>query len=245
MSNSFFIYIDSEDRTSGVSNSFSVQLSDFNLKQGASVHVSLHECSFLNCEYPINSNNNTITFYEASSTATLYTATIAEGNYSSTTFPTALKSALESASGNAYTYTVSIASATDKLTISTTLPAVFQLVSVPSWTGLSSGTSFAATTTGTYPLNLSGIEYVDLLCPTLINDNINIGVNTNSILKRIPITVPYGSLSFYQSQGEDESVAVDPLRLNNLRFELRRPTGELYDLNGQRLSVVLKCTSVY
>jgi len=222
-----------------------VELSDFNLKQGASVHVSLHECSFLNTQYPINSNNNTITFYEASDTGTLYTATLPVGSYSNTTFPAILKSALESASGNAYTYTVTIDSATDKVTVTLTLPDVVQFVSVPSWLGIETGTSFSAVTTGTYPINLSGVDYVDILFPNLINDNINVGVNTNSIVKRMPIAVPYGSLAYYQSASDDESVSINPQYLNNLRCEIRNPDGTLYDMQQNRLSLVLKCTSHY
>lgn len=244
-SNSFFIYIDSEDRTYGNPNNFSVELSDFNLKQGASVHVSLHECSFLNSQYPINSNNNIITFYEASDTGTLLTATLNEGSYSESTFPAELKRALEAGSGNTYTYTVAISPTTNKITVTLTLPDVIQFVSVPSWLGIETGTSFASVTTATYPVNLSGIDYVDVLMPSLINDNINVGVNTNSIIKRIPVAVPYGSLAYYQASTDDETVSVNPQYLNNLRVQIRNPDGTLYDLNGQRLSLVLKCTSHY
>jgi hypothetical protein len=62
--------------------------------------------------YPIRLGRNQVLFYENNDTKTIFTATIAEGNYDETIFATALNKAIEEVGAN--TYTVLISSSTKK-----------------------------------------------------------------------------------------------------------------------------------
>lgn len=70
--------------------------------------------------FVINSTNNKINFKETGGGAEL-TATVASGTYSVSTLAAAIKSAMESASVNTRTYTVTQSASTGKWTISTTV----------------------------------------------------------------------------------------------------------------------------
>jgi len=245
MSN-FFINIDSRNRSYGSNALFTVTLNDFDLSPGTHVAVSLSEFSMYNLQYPVNSTNNSIIFKEANDDVTEYTATLDEGNYTGAEIATEIALQLNTSTGNAYTYSVAYDSKTGKLTITLTLPEVFKLVSANEIYGYSAGTGFASVTTGNYPLNMSGVEYIDVLIPTLSNSNVTTNDNIYGLIKRIPLEVAWGSLLSYKSMESDDSIEVDAGYLNNLRIDVRNPDASIYDLpENSHISVVLKCKPTY
>lgn len=243
MSN-FFIFLDSRQRSYGNNTNFSVGLNDFNFSNNESVSVSVDEVNMFNLQYPINSTNKTITFQEDGVASDL-TATLTEGNYTGSEIATELQTQLNSAGAN--TYTVSYNSTTGKLTISDDagLPSTINLTDIDDIFGFVTPTGFLATHTGTNPINLSGVEYVDILLPNLLTGNMTTSANRNGIMKRIPLDVGWGGLVSYRSQQGDDSVIVNKEALDNVRVEVRNPDNTIYDLpSNANISIVLKCTII-
>ena len=239
-SNNFYYFIDSRNKIYESNADFSISESDFNLEPGVSVSIALDECVFYNTQYPINSNNNTFIFQE-NDTATNITATLTPGNYTGSSIATELQTQMNSVGSN--TYSVSYDSGTGKLIISETLPDNFKLVSINEIFGFEIMTSFEATRTGDNPAVLSGVEYVDLMLPSLISNNVSTNNNRNGIIKRIPLDLPWGSLIVYKSQESDQSVIINKEYLNNIQVRLLNPDGTVFDLReNSHLSIVLKCT---
>ena len=239
-SNNFYYFIDSRNKIYESNADFSISESDFNLEPGVSVSVALDECVFYNTQYPINSNNNTIIFQENDSISNL-TMTLTPGNYTGSDLATEFQTQMNTIGGN--TYSISYDSGTGKLTITEILPANFKLVSINELYGFDTMNSFQASKTADNPAILSGVEYVDLMLPSLISNNVSTNSNTNGIVKRIPLDLPWGSLIVYKSEESDQSVIVNKEYLNNIRVQLYNPDHTIFDLsNNSHLSVTLKCT---
>jgi len=209
---------------------------------GSSVEISVDQVILFNLQYPINQYNKTITFQENSDTGVSYTATLTEGSYTGSEIATEIASQLTANTGNAITYTGSYDNNTGKLTISASA-LNFKLTSINEIFGYEVMTSFASSKVGDYPVNLSGPDYVDLLCPSLVNDNmISRSLTTTGIMKRIPLTVGFGGLVNYQSSQPDDSIIVDRSYLETIRMKLQNPDGSSYLLpSNSHVSITLRC----
>ena len=236
----FFIFIDSRDKIYGTNTDFSIQENNFDLEPGLSVSVNLDECIFYNLQYPINSTNNTIIFQE-NSTATDLTFSIDEGNYTGSELATILATELDSAGAN--TYTVTHDDNTGKFSISIVAPDNFKFIQIDELFGFDVMTTFLSAKTGDNPAILSGHEYVDLMLPGLISQNITSNNNNNGLIRRIPLDVNWGGLCVYKAAESDQSIVVNKEYLNNLRIELKNPDSTFFQLpDNSHLSITLKCT---
>jgi hypothetical protein len=240
----FFIFIDSRNKITGTNSNFNLSMNDHNVEPGINVAVSLDECTFYNMQYPINSTNNSIVFQE-NDTASDITATLTPGNYTGSEIATEIQTQFNSVGAN--TYSVSYNENTGKLTIAgLTLPDDVKLISINEIYGFNAGSSFAASIVGDNQVSLAGFEYVDLLLPSLLSNNITTNNNTNGIIKRIPLDLPWGSLITYKQQESDQSVIINKEYLNNLTCRLRNPNATDFDLpDNAYLSIVLKCTYIF
>lgn len=243
-----YVFINSEDRSYKSSTSpsnFSIQINS-TLADAPRSSLSVESITFFNLEYGVNSTNNTLTFRENSDDGTDYSVTITPGNYSATEFVTVLKNAMDAIGAN--TYTVSYSSTTGKINITVLLPDTFKLVSGSMLTnvlGYEAMTSFLATKTADYPINLAGTSYVDVTLG-LANRNIVSGIGQYRPFIRIPVSVGFGSLvEFTNSSDSDESIiATDDLdEFNIVMYNDKR---QVFDLpRNAVVSIVLKVKSIF
>lgn len=241
----FFIFLDSRNKTYGSNTDFSIFMNGFNLENGVNVQVTVDEVSFFNLQYPINSNNNTIIFQEAKDSGTDYTATLSVGSYTGSEMATEIASKMTAVTGNAYTYAGTYDSNTGKITISVTVPDTFTISSINEIFGINAYTTFASTKTSDMSVNLAGVEYVDICLPSLLSGNMTSNYNSNGIIKRIPMTVPWGSLMAYRAQQSDDSVVINKEYLDNIVVRVFNPDHTIYELpDNAHISIVLRCSRV-
>lgn len=223
---SFFLFLNSKDTDFGSSANFELDLEKTGIPfSEGEIAIALDYAIFPYLIYPIRSGRNTIVFNEGAADKI---ASIAEGYYDSTTFPAALKSALDTASAS-LTYTVSISSTTNKITISAT--GAFSLkfgstsTSGDMWKILgfpyAADTSSAASQTATMPVRLDGDEYFVLQVENLPSSNISSSFCTRGIMDIIPMSGAFGDVIYYQ-----------PNQVNN--FVL----GQMNDLKTIRIHIV-------
>ena len=119
MSKSIQVYVDSGYAYSGSTNNFTYYLKE-NIKNATAFKITSAEIplSYYNARSSGVDANNTFIFSENGGTTT--TATITAGYYTSTTIITALQTAMNTASPNHYTYTITYSTTTGLITISST-----------------------------------------------------------------------------------------------------------------------------
>lgn len=248
MSSNFFINLDSRDRINGNVTNFAVAMNDFSLDPGTEIMLSLESCNFFNLEYPINTHNKTIVFNEASDSNTDYTITLDEGSYTGAEIATEIASKMTTASGNAYTYSGTYDTNNGKLSISDTLPNVFQFKTIDDIFGFdvnNTAQSFLAAQTSVYPVNLAGVEYIDICIPGLLTSTMTTNPNKNGILKRIPLDVPFGSMVTFRNYNDDDSILIEKQLMDNFEVRILTPTGRYYSMPlNSNISIVLKCKVV-
>lgn len=223
MAQSFFLFLNSKDTNFGTSANFVIDFdkSGIPFSEGE-VAIGLDYVIMPNLIYPIRSNRNQVIINEGGADKV---ATIPDGYYDSTNFPAALKTALDSA--GALTYTVSISSTTNKITISATGAFTLKFTDTSSymWKILgfdyNSTTSSSASQTGSMPIRLDGDEYFVLQLENLSSENISSSFATRGIMDIIPMNGGYGDVIYYT-----------PNQINNLVL------GQLNDLKFIRVHVV-------
>jgi hypothetical protein len=191
--------------------------------------------------YVINSNNNGFTFEETAGGGSV-SFNLVEGNYSATTFTAQLKSQLEANSVNGYTYTVSISSSTNKITISTASNFIIELANSNGITGYSSTTGASTIHTGNNVVNLAGTNNVYLrsnlathLARNTIVENSNL---YNNILAQIPLNGTTGSI-IYKDFIDSEFLDIQTA-LRDIEFYITDEDDKIIDFNGAPFSVKLQ-----
>lgn len=234
------ILIRSKDRTDNSTSS-----SNFIVKLDEKIPEStwrLKSVMMVNSCYNLNSNNNVIYFNE---NATDKTATVTAGFYDTSSLPTAVKSALDTASGGFATFTVTYSSTTGKLTIAST-----QNFSLLYGTNSTAGSRFILgydaedTTAGTSAV---ADNVLDLSYPK----GINITIDDNHQFKvagkgqmgsfYLPITTNALDVEVFQKSEDDNSTLIHFTR--NLKFVkvvLSDSDGNLVDLNGTNWEMMLE-----
>lgn len=193
--------------------------------------------------YVINSNRNTIYINVAGGDVH---ASIPNGNYTSSTFASAIKTALDTLAGNPYTVTYS--QVTMKLTISSA--AAFSVL-VAGAGNMAANMGFtAATGAGTSQvsdsvIDLSGSDYLVVKSTMLtkmamVPSRTALALTTNNILYTIPVNAsPAGIIM-------DSPFELKPIRYgykqtfqNSIDFVLEDDQGNVMDLNGRNWSIHL------
>jgi hypothetical protein len=203
-----YIFINSKDRIQGTPNDFVVQLDATFHKQSYSPIVS--QVIIKNMEYPVNTKNNKVYFYE-NKIDTLLIATIPVGNYSITEFITILKAQLELVGAN--TYTITYNSNLSFITISAGSDTIkLGNGSINRILGMVNTTTFTTSLTSIYPINLAGTDYVDVFT-NFDNNNYKSGkVPFGRPVIRIPINVQFGSLIVWENRFDNNVKSITSSR---------------------------------
>lgn len=205
--------------------------------------VSVHKVEFPNTVYPVNEFNQNFFFFETLGGGDI-SIVIPEGVYTGTNMATTLATLMTAASNNAITYTGTYDSVTTKtITIAASggntwayeigQNAIYEQIgfSLNNITEVNSKTS-------DYPVRLDGSRYVDVVS-NLSTNNYSFGASTN-VLVRIPLSVSFGSIVFYEPNVDDE-IFVSHNQMDEIRIALRDEQGNLFKLpdNGH-FSITLK-----
>ena len=194
--------------------------------------------------YGVNANNNSFSITETTGTSVI-AITLTPGNYTSSTFPTLLKTLLEAesiASGNSLTYTVSIVAATNKLLIEATGNFLVSVANSSRVTGFVSATTSAASATSQNVVYLSGTNNLYLrsnLAMFLQRDSIiENNLTYNNVLKAVPIAANSGDIIYYQfADSEYLNIETD---LSDISLYLTDDDGFRVDFNGGEWDVTLQ-----
>lgn len=235
------ILIRSRDRTGNSTSSHNFQL---DLK-GSPIEAGTYSIQFINIQntaYPIRSGVNDKIYFNENSTNK--TATITAGYYSESTLTTAVKSALDTASGGFATFTVTISASTKLMTISST-----QSFSLKFGTNTSSSAArtlgFAAsdTSAATSQTATSMINLTDPLSANIrIREASSKGfscVNGGYGQILIPLDVAFGYFKFYKIDDFPQQLKFVN-KATVLNVEIRDMEGNLLDLNQSDWEILLK-----
>lgn len=232
------VLIDSSFKTSGSSHNFELQFASF--VPPLSGWYKLKSLVMPLTFYNIASPNNKIYFNENS---TNKTATISSGTYDFVTICTAVRTALDNASGGFATFTVTYSDTTNKLTISSTQNfSILHATNTSSSSGVSLGfttdTSAGTSQTGDSVLQLNIVQN---LCFSIngFGGTFNPSNQQNSTFI-IQCDEAAGSIFRYNSS-EDYAVFIEfPTPANRIAVQIRDPSGSLIDLNGGNWSMLLE-----
>lgn len=194
-----------------------------------------------NTFYNVDSTNNKIYFNENSSNKT---ATITPGYYTVSTITTAVKSALDTASGGYNTFTVSIDSATKKMTFSASnnFSFVFTSELTPYNTAHDIlGIGYRNTTAAT---SYTATNIVNLGDPMSVYINIDAADNqfmsaSNDVFGCIfvPLVKVYGEVIEINQLNYPQTIKIK--HTNRLRIQIRDADGQIRGLNGGRFQMWL------
>jgi hypothetical protein len=169
---------------------------------------------------------------------TFATVVITPNNYSGTTLAAELALQLTTNSPNGDTYSASYDNNSKKLTINNPT-RTWQLGNVDKNPHAELGISASQlgidtvndgsnwSLTSAVPINISGTTYVDVITNLSAHSH-SVGAN-RQVLVRVPITVPFGNIIFYEpSKGEEQFVS--HAQLNEIWLELRDDKNNLFKL---------------
>jgi hypothetical protein len=231
--NFYKLFIDTSQKTYGSNTSSSFFLEDNIINEYSSFNVQLNKCAIVHSQYPTNSNNNTLVFYENNNDVASATITIPEGTYTGATYASTLATLLTTeslATLNGYTYTVTYDSVTFKITISAGAN-VFRIDSASTCElqlGLSTyEVSHVTTQTMASTVQLAGTKYVDVTI-SFNTDNIG-GIYNYNVLERIHIIAGFGGYIFFENNSHQVVHRVRSNELNNIKIELRDDLGNVFE----------------
>jgi hypothetical protein len=237
----FFIFVNSRDSDFGTSARFTIDFQSSGIPFSESeISIALDYAIFPNLVYPIRSGRNKFVFNEGGADIIV---TIPDGNYNSTNFTTTLKTLMDAASTAGRTYTVSISSTTNKLTI-TGSAGTFSLEFANSQTSedmwkimgfnYKVDTSAALAQTGQMPVRLDGDEYYALTLENIGNDNMSSSFNIRGLMDLIPMSGNFGDVIYYK-----------PNEVNNLNLgqlsQLKLMQIRICDKDGYDIPIADNC----
>ena len=205
MSKSIQVYVDSTYAYSGSTNNFTYYLKE-PIKNVSSFKITSAEIplSYYNVRSSGIDANNTFIFSEDGGITTT-TATITAGYYTATTIITALTTAINTASPNHYTYTITYNTTTGLITISSTgnFKIMYVSTGVNGWLTVNwllgfnqiSNSSTTSQVAQTCPF-FDYYQYLYFKIGLNFKGNYDETGSKNNIIK-IPITSPQGSIQYY------------------------------------------------
>ena len=237
--------ISSHDRdTSSASTSdFVVILNNLTGVQGIKSVVVKH-ISIPNVFYNINAYNNTFTYNTGGAPIEV---SIAEGQYTSTTFITAFETALA-----AVGMSVTLNAITSKFSFTTTTAITFQddlTNSMAGVLGILRGQGAVSPTTSYTSggvISLQGVQNVFLECTELAHSNLlHSDERVTNSLCVIPINAPYGFTEHYVSSHTeiddfDSHSKIQGMNIQKLTITLKDYKNNVLDLHGQHVMLTLK-----
>lgn len=180
---------------------------------------------------------------------------MAVGSYTGPEFTTAIAAELDAASaasGDTLTYTVTLDSITNKMTISAT--GAFDLdfatgpnsyiTNIPPTIGFArTDVSTASSYTGTDVVNFAFENYIYLKSSTAlgVDQGIIVGNTTDrNTIARIPISEPTDGIMFYTNTSEFEVDINNPLDINSIDFQITFRNDQPVDFNGHNWSAKMR-----
>jgi hypothetical protein len=230
--NSNYFYIQSADRINGTATNFNVNNQNFGNSSSMELQVIVIPYTF----YPVDSNHTTLTFQINGSGVNL-NATIPAGYYDSTTFPVALKTAMDTAAGT-QTYTITISGTTGLITI-TQNSGTFLIKGSSTMNPIigftSSDTSGAITQISPNLINLSGTDYLDIYSSQLTKfdtKSLDSALSNTTRVIRIPVkdytfgsTITYRPKFHHMNHKPEDQGQIDVI--------VRDMYGNIISLNGR------------
>lgn len=159
---------------------------------------AISQFTTVNTIYNIDSRNNQFSFIESDTPSIIRTFVIPPGNYTVTSYMSAVSTLLNSSGTDVYT--VANNTLTNIITISGT-SKTFKIVSVLNDTYYESGfkisSNFSLTQTGSQSFDLSGLKIINIGSNSFgIGGNILVNSNIN-ILCSVPVIAPYQGVIIY------------------------------------------------
>jgi hypothetical protein len=232
--------IASINRSSGAINDFNITF-NYPLQEG---YYQLKNAIIPNSIYIVNDTNNKIYFNEFGSGSDL-TATLLNGNYTTTTLATEIGTQMTAVSGFARTYTATYSSLTNKFTI-TVSASTFKMRmgtnttnSARYITGYNTDdATYISSHTSDIMVNLSNNVYSCNIVIQSQNMTNYLYDNSNTLFTfSVPITVSFGNVSVYEPIKHYHFRLDGPTR--NLKIQVRDDLNNLVQLNSD-FSLVLE-----
>jgi hypothetical protein len=195
-------------------------------------------CGLLSAQIPfsfynINVNNQTLKY---SVNSVVYSLTIPEGNYNSTTFITAFQTQF-SAGGHGKTIVITIDKLTGRLTITvssyslivySTDSSMYRVLGIIANTDI----SVSSSTTLSFPLNLLGVKKINITSNALANFNTDSYVmNQNNLVESISVQSSAFGLIVYDRLSNTYGQLRNKI-INEIDIQIRDEDYKLIDFNG-------------
>lgn len=199
-------------------------INDSHLNAFREFSVAVHNMTFPNTVYPINTYNNLLYLVENGGATVVVTIPI--NNYTGAQYATALETALNAA--GALVYTVTYDAQSLRLTVSVPGPDVFEFVAgandIYSESGFIVPTGQVSSLTGPNPVMLSGTNVIELV--TNFSTHTHSSSSLVNVINLIPVPVSFGGIVFYQASVNDEVDTIEG-QLHSIRIQFfdmkRRP----------------------
>lgn len=195
-----------------------------------------------NVIYTVNSadDTNKIYFYENS---TAKTASITAGYYTESSFPAAVKAALDTASGGFATFTVTISSTTKRMTVTSDQDFGLRFATAE---GASRRMGFARADTATNATSHVGGNVIQLNLPMFCvvqidtaNSHLEVPPTDNAHFY-VPIDADFGSVVNYDCNSHEMLQRATFSRSNVLRIKLANEDFKGVDLNGADWTLLIR-----
>jgi hypothetical protein len=243
MSKSIQVYVDSTYRYGGRTSNFPYNL-QVPITNAKSFKLTTAEIplSYYNIRNTGLIDDNHLLHFSENNGATTLTASLASGYYTTTSIVSPLQTAMNSASANAYTYTVAYNSTTSKITITST--GNFKLM-YPTWLSVNWVLGFnQVSSSNTTSQVAQTFPYFDYYAYFYLRFNINSALrydetgSQNNIIK-VPINNPQGSVQYYFDNSDNKFEILDNRPLQSFTTELLDSDYYPIDLLGREISFTL------
>jgi hypothetical protein len=191
--------------------------------------------------YNVNSNNNTFS-WEESAGGGVITSTFTAGNYTSTTFATEVKTQMDADTNNTATYTVTISTATNKMTITAGANFTIYVAVSQKLTGFTTVPSASTTQIGDNVINLAGPNQLYLRSNIATRIDTNAVVKNDKIFNNVLAIVPINVNTFdvvYKSFDYTQYFESD-IDIQDIEFYFTDDDDNIIDFNGAPFSLSLQ-----
>jgi hypothetical protein len=191
--------------------------------------------------YNVNSNNNTFSWQESAGGGVI-TSTFTAGNYTSTTFATEVKTQMDADTNNAATYTVTISTATNKMTITAGANFTIYVAVSQKLTGFTTVPSASTTQIGDNVINLAGPNQLYLRSNIATRIDTNAVVKNDKIFNNVLAIVPINVNTFdvvYKSFDYTQYFEAD-IDIQDVEFYFTDDSDVQIDFNGAPFSLSLQ-----
>ena len=225
------VFLDTRDAINPLEPSNATFLLDFALADFHKTELSVENVMFANTVTPVNSLNSLVVIEENNGAET-FSFNLDHESYTGTRLASELQSILNTLSVEGITYTCSYNENTKKLSVTadslnfrfgagTTAQQVLGL----SETQVEG--EYLSSQNSAVPVRLDGVEYVDLISNLSVR-NVSSNQKTN-ILARIPLTVGFGEVEYYQNTN-GATTTIFSRDIDNLELRLVGANGGIFPL---------------